>query len=298
MKKLSIALAAASLLFALPVYAEGAKQSDTPAVKKDYVIMKVGGDEIKRSEVDQVWKGIFPGGNPPDFDTFEEKIKDNVLRGIASEHVVEKEAEKSGIQNSPEVKERIAAAAKQIVIQEFLKQKAKDLVTDAKLKSAYQDSIKNAQEEIHARHILVKTKAEADAIEKELKHGGNFEKIAQEKSEDKSSGMSGGDLGWFTADKMVPEFSKAAFALKKGEISAPVKSDFGWHIIKLEDRRQVTPPTFEQEKDHLQQELGNKAIGDYVNDLMKDETITVYDANGKSKELPSVPEPDKKSSNE
>jgi len=279
MKTLSTALAA-SLLFALPLYADDAKPV------KDYIIMKVGGDEVKKSEVDTVWKGIFPGGNPPDFDTFDEKIKDNVLRGVASEHVIEKEAEKTGIQNSQEVQDRIEAAKKQIVIQEFLKKKAKELVTDDKLRAAYAESAKKPEEEVHARHILVKTEEEAKAIEKKLKNGGDFEKLAKEKSEDKSSGASGGDLGWFTAEKMVPEFSKVAFALKKGEISAPVKSDFGWHIIKVEDRRKVTPPTFEQQKEQLAQQLNNKVVGEYINNVMKNQKIVVYDANGKSRDLP------------
>lgn len=298
MKNLSLAISASALLLAFAAHADDAASAKPAAAEKDYVIMKVGGDEIKRSEVDTVWKGIFPGGNPPDFNTFEEKIKDNVLRGIASEHIVQKEADKSGIANSDVVKERIAAAQKQIVLQEFLKQKAKELVTEDKLKAAYADSIKNPQEEVRARHILVKTEDEANKIEKDLKNGGNFEKIAKDKSEDKSSGASGGELGWFTADKMVPEFSKAAFALKKGEVSAPVKSDFGWHVIQLEDRRTVTPPTYDQMKDHLQQDLGNKAIGEYVNGLMKNVKITVYDASGKSKELPSVPPQDKKKADE
>lgn len=293
MKTLSIALAA-SLLFALPLYADNAKQSH-----EDYVIMKVGGDDVKKSEVETVLKSVIPGGNPPDFDTLDEKLKDNILRDVASEHVIEKQAEKSGIENSQEVKDRIEAAKNQILIQEFLRKKAKELVTDDKLRAAYAESIKKPEEEeIHAYHILVKTKEEADKIEKQLKNGADFEKLAKEKSEDKSSGASGGDLGWFTADKMVPEFSKAAFALKKGEISAPVKSDFGWHIIKVEGRRKVTPPTFEQEKEQLSQQLGNKAIGDYINNIMKNEKIVVYDANGKSRDLPPPPASGGKKSDE
>ncbi len=284
MKNIAVTIAAIALMFASQAIAQ-----DTDTDSKDYVIMKVGNDQIKKSEVEKVWRGIFPGSNPPKFDSFDEKIKDNVLRGVASEHIIDKEAEKSGIQNSSEVKDRVAEAKKQIVIQEFLKQKAKTLVTDKELQEAYAERTKNPEEEIHARHILVKTKEEANAIEKKLRNGGNFEQIAKEESEDKSSGAAGGDLGWFTADKMVPEFSKAAFALKKGEVSAPVKTDFGWHIIKLEDRRKVTPPTFSEMKDHLAQELGNKAIGDYINSLMKKARVTVYDENGHARELPSAP---------
>jgi len=287
MKSLSIALASA-LLLALPAYAE-----DKPT-EKDYVIVKVNGDDIKKSEVDDVWKSIFPGNNPPPFETFDEKVRNNVLRGVASERVLAKEAEKAGIQNSEEVKERIAAAERQVVIREFLKQKTDSAITDDKLKAAYQDQLKtmgDGKDEVHARHILVKTETEAKDIEKKLKKGADFETLAKEKSQDKASGAAGGDLGYFTADKMVPEFAKAAFALKKGEVSAPVKTDFGWHIIKVEDRRKSTPPTFDQEKDALRQDLGNKAVSEYVDNLMKGVKITVLDADGHEKELPSAPAP-------
>lgn len=288
MKNIATAIAAAALLLSLPAHADD-KSADSTAAKKDYVILKVDGDEIKKSEVDKVWKGVFPGDNAPSFDSFDPKIKNNVLRGIASEHIVEKQAEKSGVADSAEVKEKLEEVKKQVVLQEFIKQKAKELVTEKDLKAAYEEKIKNPEEEVHARHILVKTEAEAKEIEKKLKAGGDFEKIAKEKSEDKNSGSQGGDLGWFTADKMLPEFSKAAFALKKGEVSQPVKTEFGWHIIKLEDRRQKTPPSYEEMKEHLTQELGNKAIGDYVNGLMKNVKITVLDANGKASDLPSPP---------
>ncbi|HEU5046475.1 MAG TPA: peptidylprolyl isomerase [Rickettsiales bacterium] len=290
MKNTVLTLSAAALLFALPAHAQDTTHAEK--TKQDYVILKVGSDDIKRSEVDAVWKSIFPGGNPPDFDTFEQKIKDNVLRGVASEHIVEKEAEKAGVQNDPEVKERIAAAEKQIVIQEFLKQKAKQLVTDDKLKALYAERTKTPEEEVHALHILVKTKEEAEALEKKLKKGANFEELAKKNSTDPSSVNNGGDLGWFTKDKMVPEFSQAAFSLKPGQVSDPIKSDFGWHIIKVEGRRQSTPPSFDQMKSHLAQELGNKVVGDYINDLMKGEKVTAYDASGKSRELPALPAPE------
>ncbi|MEI7669255.1 MAG: peptidylprolyl isomerase [Pseudomonadota bacterium] len=293
MKKLVFTTALA-MIFAFPVFAEDKEVAKNPAPKADYVILKVGDESIKKSEVETVWKSIFPGGNPPAFDGFEEKIKENVLRGIASEHIIVKEAEKANIKNSEEVKQRIAAAEKQITIQEFLKIKTKELVTDEKIKAVYDERVKSSGEEVHARHILVKTEAEAKEIAKKLKAGGKFEEIAKEKSQDKSNSGTGGDLGWFTADKMVPEFSKAAFALKKGEVSEPVKSDFGWHVIKLEDRRKATPASFDKMKGDLTQELGNKAVADYVSGIMKDVKVTIVDSNGVEKSLPPIQLPEKK----
>lgn len=126
--------------------------------------------------------------------------------------------------------------------------------TEAELKAAY-DQAFGAQTtpklEYDAAHILVKTKEEAEAIEKELKDGGDFGALAEQKSTDPTSGPNKGDLGWFQAEQMVPPFADAVKALKKGEISAPVQTGFGWHVIKLIDSREVTPPKFDEIKDQL-----------------------------------------------
>ena len=111
-------------------------------------------------------------------------------------------------------------------------------------------------------------------------------RLPKQQSEDKGSGASGGELGWFTGDKMVPEFSAAVAKMKKGEISPPVKSDFGWHVIQLEDRRKATPPSFDQVKETLKQEVGNKAIGKYISNLMANAKITEVDAKGQEIPLP------------
>lgn len=286
--KYTFALAAVSaLVLALPAHAE-----DKP-VAGDYVMLKVNGEDIKKSEVDDAWKSIFQGQGraAPGLDSFGEPTKDKFLREVASEHVLYQEATKEGVENSPEVKETLEKVKRQIIIQQLLSNKTKDAVSDDKLKAAYDAHLKasegtNGGEEIHARHILVKTKEEADAIEKKLKAGDSFEKLAKDKSQDKGSGAEGGDLGWFTADKMVPEFSSALLKLKKGEISQPVKTDFGWHIIQLEDKRKATPPAFDAVKDSLKQEIGGKAVGDYVKTVMANVTITQVDAQGHEKALP------------
>ena len=259
---------------------DDAVANSTP--QKDYVVLKVAGEEVNKSEIDAMLKNIFPGGNAPAFETFDAKIKDNILRGIASEHIIYSEAVKSNVAQSEEVKKKIAESTRQIFVQEFLKNKSKELATDEKLKALYEEKVKsNNQEEVHARHILLKKEEDAKEVHKKIINGGDFEKIAKEKSEDKGSGASGGDLGWFTADKMVAEFSKAAFAMKKGEISNPVKSDFGWHIIKLEDRRKAPVEEFEKMKPNLL----NKVVSDYVAELVKHVKIITVDEKGVEKEL-------------
>jgi len=289
------ALLVATSLLTFPALAQDTKPADAPAAKeaapaapaKDFTIMKVGGEEIKNSDVQDIWKSLFPGGNAPDFATFDENVRQNVLRGIVSEKLIYKEAVKAGADKTEEVKKRIENLQRQVVMQSYMEGKAKTLVTDAQLKAAYDEKLAAAkgQEEVKARHILVAKEEDAKKIAEQLKKGGDFEKIAKEKSTDTGSGANGGDLGWFTKDKMVPEFADAAFKLKKGEISAPVKSAFGWHIIKLEDRRAVKPASFEESKDALRAELTNKAIQTYVEGLLKAADIKYYDANGKEKEF-------------
>ncbi len=259
----------------------------------DYTIVKYGNDEIKVSEVLDTWKTLFPGGNAPDFKSFDENIRQNVLRGMVSEKILYKEALKAGFDKNPIVKKRMDEMQKQIVLQSYMEEKAKTLVTDEALKKAYDEKVKKTSgaEEVKARHILVKTEEEAKKIVETLKKGGDFEKIAREQSTDKGSGAQGGDLGWFTKDKMVAEFADAAFALKKGEVSAPVKSGFGWHIIKLEDRRSVKPASFEESKEELRGETAEKAVEEYVSGLLKNSGVKYYDESGKELPFDTTPKP-------
>jgi peptidyl-prolyl cis-trans isomerase C len=255
---------------------------------KDYTILKLGNESIQNSEVLEIWRNLFPNGSAPDFANFDENIRLNVLRGIVSERLIYQQAVKDGYEKSEEVKKRLAALEKQVVMQTFMENKARDLVSDADLRKSYDEKVAELKgvEEVKARHILVATEEEAKDIAKQLKKGSDFEKIAEDKSTDKGSGKEGGDLGWFTKDKMVPEFAEAAFNLKKGDISEPVKSAFGWHIIKVEDRRAVKIPAYEEMKDSLVAELSNKAVQAYVENMLKAADIKYYSADGKTKDFP------------
>jgi peptidyl-prolyl cis-trans isomerase C len=284
-------LLSASILAAFPALAEDAKPAvaaEKPAESgKDFTIVKLGNEEIKNSEVLDIWKGLFPSGSAPDFASFDENIRQNVLRGLVSERLIYQEALKAGTDKNDDVKKRLAQAQKQIVIQSFVEQKAKTLVTDEQLKAAYQTKADAAkgQEEVKARHILVEKEEDAKKIAADLKKGGDFDKIAKEKSTDKGSGSKGGDLGWFSKEKMVPEFADAAFKMKKGETSGPVKSQFGWHIIKLEDRRPVQVASFDDMKESLRAEVTNKSVEAYVEGLLKGADIKYYSADGKEMTL-------------
>ena len=288
------ALLAATTMISLPVLAAedekaaAAAETSPEAAKvsvKDYTVIKVGDQEIKNSEVLDTWKSLFPGGSAPDFNSFDENIRQNVLRGLVSERLIYDEAVKAGYDKDPAIKKRIASLEKQVVMQGFMENKAKSLVTDAQLHAAYDEKVAAAkgQEEVKARHILVATEEEAKKLSEQLKNGISFEKLAKEKSTDKGSGNNGGELGWFTKDKMVPEFAEVAFKLKKDEVSEPVKSEFGWHIIKLEDRRPVQIASFEDMKEGLKTELANKSVQTYVEGLLKGANIKYYSPEGKEK---------------
>ena len=129
------------------------------------------------------------------------------------------------------------------------------------------------EQEVSARHILVENEDEAKKIAADLKKGGDFAAIAKEKSKDPGSKDQGGDLGFFSKDQMVPEFAEAAFKLDKGQISDPVKSQFGWHVIRVDDKRAKQPPTFDQVKDQIESFVQRKAQADLIQKLRADAKI-------------------------
>ncbi len=154
---------------------------------------------------------------------------------------------------------------------------AQGAVTEAEMKKIYEDAAAKQppEDEVHARHILVPTEQEAKDVEKRLKAGEDFGKVADEVSKD--PGSQGGDLGWFTKDRMVPEFADAAFKLQKGQVSDPVKSQFGWHIIKLEDRRTKAFPSYDQVKDQISNYITQRAQTNLILDLRKQAKIERFD---------------------
>src|SRR5437868_10295561 len=133
------------------------------------------------------------------------------------------------------------------------------------MKKVYEEASKQitGEQEVHARHILVETEDEAKAVKAELDKGADFAELAKKKSKDPGA-SDGGDLGFFTKDQMVPEFSAVAFTLEPGKISDPVKSQFGWHVIKVEEKRNRKAPDFDQVKGQIETYVTRKAQADYV----------------------------------
>jgi peptidyl-prolyl cis-trans isomerase C len=200
---------------------------------------------------------------------------------------------------TPEFAKRLAYQREKLLMEGVLEQVAKTAATDAAIKAAYDEAAKaqKPQTEIHARHILVGTEEEAKAALKRLMGGEEFADIA--KSVSKDPGAEGGDLGWFTKDRMVPEFAEAAFKLDVGQVSDPVKTPFGWHIIEVLDKREKTFPALDQVKDQVSRYVVQKAQSAMVAELRKNAKIERMEpppspTADKKAAPPAAPAPEKK----
>ena len=194
------------------------------------------------------------------------------------------DARRRNLHKTGDFKVLMARIEDQMLQRTALQNEIDKALTDEALKKRYNDLIKKSEtsSELRARHILVKTESDAKAIIKELNEGADFEATAKSKSTG-PSGPNGGDLGFFGKGQMVPEFEKAAFALDEGEItSSPVKTQFGWHIIKVEGYRKTEPPTFASVKQKLETEISQEVSAAYVSALRKLAKIERYDLDGKS----------------
>lgn len=183
--------------------------------------------------------------------------------------LVAQKAKADKLDQTPDFPEKLAYYREKLLMQSLLSKVAKEATTDAALHKVYDAAAKASkpETEIHARHILVATKAEAEAALKRIKGGEDFAKVAKEVSKD--SAADGGDLGWFTKERMVPEFAEAAFKLKVGQISDPVKTQFGWHIIQVEGKRQTKFPPFDQVKEQVTRYVVQKAQSEMISELRK-----------------------------
>ncbi|WEK52584.1 MAG: peptidylprolyl isomerase [Candidatus Kaistia colombiensis] len=189
-------------------------------------------------------------------------------------------AEKDGLDKSEEFQRRLALLRARALRNEFFRAKVDQAVTDEAVKKRYEAEVAKIvpEEEVHAQHILVETEDQANAIIKELDKGGDFAKLAAEKSKDPGSAKMGGDLGFFTKGKMIKEFEDAAFALEPGKYTEkPVKTQYGFHIIKSVEKRKQPLPTFDQVKDQVRQLVLRDTFVDTVAGLRKDSKVEIVD---------------------
>ncbi len=276
-RRTGLAASALALLLAAvgPLHAEDAK---------DPLIAKVNGVEIHQSDLDlaETQAGQIPPMPPA-------AKRDYLVQFMADVILVSKAAEDKKLDNTAEFKRHMQFERRKLLMSDLLQSVGNAAVTDAEMHKVYENAVKQMgqQEEVHARHILIRAKpgdqkssdaakAKIEAIIAKLKNGADFAKLAKEDTEDPSGKANGGDLGYFSKDQMVPAFSKVAFGLKKGEISGPVHTQFGWHVIKVEDKRVKPAPTFDQVKTQIQQYVERKAQADLVQKLRGEAKIEKF----------------------
>jgi len=245
-------IVALSVLFAAVLLPAAAHAAD----KGDAVVATVNDHPITAAEIDQRLQTLPPQvrGQFASGERRKQLVEQVILGYLMSE-----EATKEGLDRSPEFKQGMAQAKESLLARMYMKKHVEEegKPTDAELKKEYEKRLPQLSPpaQIHARHILVKTKEEAEAARKRVVEGGEaFEAVAKEVSVGPSASK-GGDLGTFGTGRMVPAFEKAAFALKEGEVSEPVKTQFGWHIIKVEEKEQRKAPTFDEIKGRLAQQM-------------------------------------------
>jgi peptidyl-prolyl cis-trans isomerase C len=245
------------------------------AQDKDPVVARVNGVDIRDSDIAFAEEEI--GGNMPSIPP--EQKRDYLINYLVDVTVLSQAAEKQKLEDRPDVKHRLAFDHNRLLMEALLQDAGKAALSDEAEHKLYDEAIKQvkAEEEVHARHILVVSEDEAKAILAQLKGGADFIVLAKEKSKDPGSAESGGDLGYFTKEQMVPEFAEVAFKLGKGQLSDPVKTQFGWHIIKVEDRRMKPTPTFEQVKPQIENYIAHRAQAELVENLRKSANVERLD---------------------
>lgn len=272
---------AAVALIAIAAASGSARAQDAAA---DPVVAKVGAVEIHESELKLAIAGLDPQlANLPD-----DQKRVAALSSIIDVKLLAADADKEGLKDSADFKQRLAFLTDRELHNAYFKKHVVDAVTPEEVKARYEKEVAaiTPEDEIRARHILVKTEEEAKAVIKDLDAGKDFVEIAKEKSTDPNK-SEGGDLGYFAKGRMVPEFENAAFALEKGAYSKePVKTQFGFHVIKVEDKRKQQPPALDQVEAQVRQlvmrdkylELLEKAKAAAPVDIQDAALKTAYDA--------------------
>ncbi len=234
-----------------------------PALAQNVAI--VNGKPVPKARVDALAAQLAKAGRPisPEM---QGQLKDEVI----AREIFMQEAQKRGLDASDDFKSQMELARQTLLIRElFADYQKTNPVTDADVKAEYDKfAAANSGKEYRARHILVEKEDEAKAIIAALKKGGKFEEIAKKQSKDPGSGANGGDLDWANASSYVPEFSEALVKLKKGQTTdVPVKSQFGWHVIRLEDVREAQLPKLEEVKPQITQQLQQQKLAKFQEDL-------------------------------
>ena len=275
-----------TLLAAMFLFGGAEAAEQTGGGDPDPVVAIVDGDEIRLSDV-----GFAHESLP---DQYKQIPLDSVYRllvdSLVNAKLVAAAARAEGMHERGDIKQRLARIHEQLLERAYMTRYFDEKITEDALKERYDALAKKLgdSEEINARHILVETESKAREIIAEIKGGADFAALAKERSTGPSKDK-GGDLGFFTREQMVPAFTEAAFALKKGQVTeTPVQTQFGWHVIKLEDRRTLKPPIFTEAKQALQAEMSKELGAALIGELRAKSVIRRFNADGSPVDEPAA----------
>jgi peptidyl-prolyl cis-trans isomerase C len=270
-RRLIPALVAIALLAACTKPAgDAASTADGAAPTKATTVVTVNGKKVSGDVLDVFVEAVTANAHEPPTDEQRQQLLDQLINMTLAAQA----AEKDGLQKDPKVAARLDLLRTQVLAEaETQKYLAAHPVSESEVKAEYDAQVQAMPQEYKARHILVETKDQADSIIRELDAGGDFAKIAEKESKD-SSGKNGGDLGWFSPQTMVKPFADAVVGLEKGQTTqTPVQSEFGWHVIQLEDVRKPEVPEFDQVKAQVEMFAQRKKLQAYLDELRKTATI-------------------------
>ena len=264
-KKIFGALAATVLAF-------GMASSASAAVE----LAKIGSKSITDSDLKNLVGNVSDGQKAQI--NGDAEIKNRMVDNLVVEELFVQEAEKTGVNKDKDYQNALERARRQILAQRYLQKSIQPKITDGNVKSFFdKNKARYSQDEVHAQHVLLKEEAEAKEVAAKAKKGDDFETLAKKYSKDPSAAQNGGDLGFFTRSRMVPQFADKAFSMAKGEISEPVKSPFGWHVIKVIEKREGKPVKFDEIKDQVRSDFQNESINDLIASLKKSNKVVIHE---------------------
>ena len=275
-----LTLGAAALALSVSWAGAGVHAEDDP------VVATVNGVKVHRSMLAEAQQLL-----PPQYQKIPlAQIYPALVDSVIDMKLAAADAREKKLHQDPAVKKLMRRIEDQMLQRSSLQKIMSEGITEDAVRARYDKMVagKSGAEEVHARHILVKTEDEAKAIIKDLKGGADFETLAKEKSTG-PSGPNGGDLGFFAKGQMVPAFEKAAFGMDKGEVTdEAVKTQFGYHVIKVEAKRKSEAPSFEKMEQQLRTELSQEKATTFVASLRKGAKIERFDLEGKPLEKPKA----------
>lgn len=238
-------------------------------------LAKIGSKSITDADVKSV-VGNIPEAQKQQING-DDSVKSRMLDNFIVEELFVLEAEKTGVAKDKDFQKALERARRQLLANRYLQKNIQPKISDKNVQNFFEKN-KNrySQDEVHALHVLVKTEDEAKEVYQKAKAGEDFQVLAKKYSKDPSASQNMGDLGFFTRARMVPQFSEAAFSLKAGEISQPVKTPFGYHVIKVVEHKKGKPVQFKEVQEQVRADFQNESINDLIASLKKNNKVTIF----------------------